>query len=248
MAADLGWHDKVIEALQNSIELLSPGGLTFATGDDEHELAVAPSLLQIEVEEDNMYSHFNFDISGFAKAFDEPPHISWRTYPDSALLFEGTIDGVDGLFHIFGQPFDDAQPVGVVDDDGNVREIQSAGEAKVANDLEDELAKQAQRFRDKFGRDPGPNDPIFFDPDADEPIPADVGKVTAALVAASDRAGVHPAYIHAIEKTGLLVTDTNRHLLDDADLNKWKAAVEDGEEIYGAVKNADTNGLKEKLN
>jgi hypothetical protein len=26
-------------------------------------------------------------------------------------------------------------------------------------------------FREKFGRDPGPDDPVFFDPDADEPTP-----------------------------------------------------------------------------
>jgi hypothetical protein len=28
------------------------------------------------------------------------------------------------------------------------------------------MERQAERFRNKFGRDPGPEDPIFFDPDA----------------------------------------------------------------------------------
>jgi hypothetical protein len=33
------------------------------------------------------------------------------------------------------------------------------------------LAMQRQLFRDKFGRDPRPDDPIFFNPDADVPEP-----------------------------------------------------------------------------
>jgi len=33
------------------------------------------------------------------------------------------------------------------------------------------LEAQQQRFREKFGRDAGPNDPVFFDPDAAEPSP-----------------------------------------------------------------------------
>jgi hypothetical protein len=30
---------------------------------------------------------------------------------------------------------------------------------------------QAERFREKFGRDIGPRDPVFFDPEADDPRP-----------------------------------------------------------------------------
>jgi hypothetical protein len=33
------------------------------------------------------------------------------------------------------------------------------------------MKKQLKAFRKKFHRDPGPNDPIFFDPDADSPQP-----------------------------------------------------------------------------
>jgi len=33
------------------------------------------------------------------------------------------------------------------------------------------LLEQARRFREKFGRDPGPFDPVFFDPSKDEPTP-----------------------------------------------------------------------------
>jgi hypothetical protein len=35
----------------------------------------------------------------------------------------------------------------------------------------DMMQQQLQAFREKFGREPGPDDPIFFDPDADTPQP-----------------------------------------------------------------------------
>jgi hypothetical protein len=35
------------------------------------------------------------------------------------------------------------------------------------------LDLQLQAFRTKFGREPGPDDPVFFDPEADEPRPLD---------------------------------------------------------------------------
>ena len=33
------------------------------------------------------------------------------------------------------------------------------------------IQEQLRKFREKFGRDAGPEDPIFFDPDADTPQP-----------------------------------------------------------------------------
>lgn len=148
MATEYAWHDKVMEALDDAIELLSPGALAFAVGEDGHALAVAPALLEYEEDENDVFSFFNFDISGFAEIFDKPPTIDWRTYPDSALLFEGLIDGEDALVHVFGHPFEDAQPVGVVDKDGDIHEISPEAEAPMANEVEDALAKQAQMFRD----------------------------------------------------------------------------------------------------
>lgn len=41
--------------------------------------------------------------------------------------------------------------------------------------MDDQLAEAVEGlrelFRKKFGRDPGPDDPLVFDPDADEPRP-----------------------------------------------------------------------------
>lgn len=119
---DPKWHDKAAEALENAIELMSPGALSFAVGEDGIALAVAPSLLEHEGQGD-VYSFFDFDVSGFTDVFDEPPRIGWCTYPETALLFEGAIDGEDAVVHVFGQPFEDEQPVGVVDEEGNMRDI-----------------------------------------------------------------------------------------------------------------------------
>jgi hypothetical protein len=68
------------------------------------------------------------------------------------------------------------------------------------------------------------------------------------LVAAGYRAGLPPAFVHAIQKTGLIVTNANRHLLSDADLEAWQVAVEEGEEIHGSVGQARTSGERSKPN
>jgi hypothetical protein len=33
------------------------------------------------------------------------------------------------------------------------------------------LREQLEAFREKFGRDPLPHEPVFFDPDGDDPVP-----------------------------------------------------------------------------
>ena len=75
-----------------------------------------------------------------------------------------------------------------------------------------------QQFRQQFGRDPGPDDPLGFDAPPLEPV-------EPQLVQARPRAGVDPALIDALEQTGLLVTADNQHLLPERDLQAWYAAV-----------------------
>jgi hypothetical protein len=70
--------------------------------------------------------------------------------------------------------------------------------------VEQALEEQLQAFRAKFGRDPGPDDPLFFDPDADEPRPLNWVAVEAGMVDAMERAGFSPAQIYAFQQTGIL--------------------------------------------
>lgn len=54
------------------------------------------------------------------------------------------------------------------------------------------VERQKELFIEKFGREPGPNDPIFFDPNADEPTPINPRDVEDSVVDAAERAGIDP--------------------------------------------------------
>lgn len=95
--------------------------------------------------------------------------------------------------------------------------------AEIADLLKDQIA----RFREKFGRDPGPDDPLLFDPDAHEPRPMDAAKIVAAMAEAMEQAGIDPAKIYAFRRTGLVVTEDNARFLTPEDLAEWRAAIEE---------------------
>jgi hypothetical protein len=44
--------------------------------------------------------------------------------------------------------------------------------------VHDALVEQRKAFVKKFGREPGPDDPVFFDPDKDVPTPIDPADLT----------------------------------------------------------------------
>ena len=87
------------------------------------------------------------------------------------------------------------------------------------------LESQKARFREQFGRDPGPDDPVFFDPDASEPQPLDLEQVQAEFTEAMARAGIDPAKIYAYRRTDLIVTEDNYHLLTEEQRREWEAAL-----------------------
>lgn len=91
------------------------------------------------------------------------------------------------------------------------------------------LKEQTIAFREKFGRDPGPNDPIFFDPDSDEPRPIREADFTEASVEAMRLAAIDPALIYAFKKTGMLVTEENLDKWSQEDLDEWNAALHEFE-------------------
>lgn len=95
--------------------------------------------------------------------------------------------------------------------------------------LREMMQHQAERFRAKFGREPGPEDPIFFDPDADEPRPFDPdtapGEMIEELRQAGREAGIDPAFIEAWCELGYVVTEDTRHLFSVGDIAAWEEAV-----------------------
>ena len=89
------------------------------------------------------------------------------------------------------------------------------------------IERQLSAFRDKFGRDPGPDDPIFFDPDAAEPVPLSEEKYEQVVLEAMSQAGIDPAFIYAFKRTGRIVTEGNKHLLTPEELREWNDAIDE---------------------
>jgi hypothetical protein len=64
--------------------------------------------------------------------------------------------------------------------------------------VRDALVEQRKAFIEKFGREPGPDDLVFFDPDKDVPTPIDPARMEADLEKAIRDAGIDPAKAEAI--------------------------------------------------
>jgi hypothetical protein len=108
------------------------------------------------------------------------------------------------------------------------------------------LEAQQRRFREKFGRDPGPHDPVFFDPDASEPVPMSAVKVQAETIEAMRKAGTPPQIIYAYKRTGglLLREDMREHWPPDR-AKEWDDAIDEYFAIEEASKQPDRPSAKE---
>ena len=107
----------------------------------------------------------------------------------------------------------------VRDADGTVfREI------PMSDDMRELLTLQRQKFIEKHGRPPGPDDPIF-DEHAEH--------VEHRMVETMKAAGIRPALIYAFEKSGVLVTEDNQHMIPTADLEKFTKAYHEWYEMRG---------------
>ena len=62
------------------------------------------------------------------------------------------------------------------------------------------MLEQRKAFIEKFGREPGPTDPVFFDPDKDVPTPIEPARMDADLEKAIRDAGFDPAKAEVIRK------------------------------------------------
>jgi len=89
------------------------------------------------------------------------------------------------------------------------------------------IACQLEAFRKKFGRDPCPDDPIFFDPDAKEPVPLNPQQYEQDMIETMAQAGINPAFIYAFKRTGRIVTESNRHRLTEKELREWNDAIDE---------------------
>ena len=106
----------------------------------------------------------------------------------------------------------------LVDDEGNVTR-----EVPLTPEVADLLLEK--EFEERHDRPPGPNDKLFDGIDVDEAY--------RELVGAMREAGVDPAYVYAVEKTGLLLTKENRHVMQTKDVEEFEAAMAEYVEMHG---------------
>jgi SEC-C motif len=90
----------------------------------------------------------------------------------------------------------------------------------ITEELAEVLQQVRQAFIAKHGREPEPDELLLTD------LPH-LEHLEAMLAGEMEKAGLDPAFIHAFEMTGLLVSEENRHLIPEKDLDQWEAAVEE---------------------
>lgn len=89
------------------------------------------------------------------------------------------------------------------------------------------IRQQADSFREKFGRDMGPDDPVFFDPDADEPVHLSEARYNELFqeVAENIEDPEVRAFAFAWADVGYIVTEENQHLFTAHEVEAFGKAV-----------------------
>jgi hypothetical protein len=87
------------------------------------------------------------------------------------------------------------------------------------------LRELAERFEEKFGRPPGPDDPVFFDPDADEPTPVSALDLERSGTEMLEALGISPAWIYANQHTEGLLPRPDGTFRSDKDRAEWDEAL-----------------------
>jgi hypothetical protein len=87
------------------------------------------------------------------------------------------------------------------------------------------LRAQLRDFRKKFGRDPLPGEPVFFDPDKDVPTEMTEERLREDML--EMLADGPPQVAYAYAKTGLLLIDGPEACYPPEDVAEWKAAIDE---------------------
>jgi hypothetical protein len=98
------------------------------------------------------------------------------------------------------------------------------------------IERESEAFQRKFGRKQGPNDPLFFDRNADTPQPVkeeELARGQEVLLTVLEKLGAHPAPCYAGRKCDFVVTTRSIHMIDDGQVEEWEAAIREWEELSG---------------
>ena len=101
-------------------------------------------------------------------------------------------------------------------------------EAPITPELHDALMELKSAFTKKFGRGPGPGDPVFFDPNADTPRTLDMEWYLETHLKTMVRANLPPDLWYASMKTGgLFPTPRDLDKMGPEDKEAWGDAMEE---------------------
>ena len=94
--------------------------------------------------------------------------------------------------------------------------------------MADVFAALQKDFVERFGREPGPNDPLLVDPDASVPTPLSADAFDAMLdrIAAGVDDPVIKAKVLASKDVGYILTEDTLHLFSAHEIDEWEAALD----------------------
>ena len=106
------------------------------------------------------------------------------------------------------------------------------------------VKEQRREFVKKFGREPGPDDPLLFDPHQDTPQPlsgSTIIEYEKKIVEEMTKAGMQPGFVHAFKVTGRVMSEDGYNSLDKDDQLEWMNAFNEGQEIHDDDGTCDCN-------
>lgn len=237
-AASVGLPDDgtPADAMREGLQLVAAAGL-----DVSDSVVLLPALyIGLVAREDEELAQAGERAWSWALGLSEDSTL----IPITDILLAAPERGLDAdiiLGHLFGVPAFTAQTrtqdrdwhswpgtelISMAFDLGYPQVISRAGKTiKLSGDAKAILEAQARLFEEKFGRPPGPDDPIFFDLDADELRPATLLDMEASGVEMLEAAGISPAWIYAHQHTGGLLPRPDGTFLTPRDQAEWDDAV-----------------------
>lgn len=107
------------------------------------------------------------------------------------------------------------------------KEAENEHELSTGGPVAEALARQRLRFVERFGREPRPDEPVFFDEEAATPTAWDEATVRAQLArpGMAEELGVEPAFLAALLEVGYAVTEETRHRFTAEEVRAFEEAL-----------------------
>ena len=111
---------------------------------------------------------------------------------------------------------------------GNDVVVSMPDNSPATQEVKEALEGQRERFRQQFGREMEPDDPLFWDPNSAEPTPVTDAQMREDLQEWAENvaaAGLDPAPVLAMRDLGYMAMEETQHLFSLAELDAFNEAV-----------------------